>query len=162
MAANASERLHAIAARLKAEGQRGLQREMAGTMRTAARPLISAAEQAARERLPKSGGLNELVADRHTTVSVLTGPRSAGVRLKRPRKDAASYQTNRAYIYHPNRGAAERGLTRKDEEYWAPKQELPAAEGWWNDTLAEKSPEVTPLLVAEMNRVARRIQGGYY
>lgn len=144
----ASQRLHGIAARLRVEGQRGLAREMAGTMRAAAKPLVTAAEAAARSQLPKEGGLNELVAGRHTTVSVLTGARTAGVRLKRARKDAASYQSNRGFINHPTYG----------EMPWK-RQEIPAAAGWWTDTLAARSRAVTPLLIAEMNRVARRIQG---
>lgn len=145
----ASERLHAISVRMKAQGMSGMHRQMARTMRGAVKPLVTAVGAAARQQLPKSGGLNELVAGRHTTVSVMTaGARTAGVRMRRARKDSASYQTDRGYVFHKTFG----------EEPW--KQEpLPQAAGWWSTTLAQRSPAVTPVLVAEMNRVARKIQG---
>jgi hypothetical protein len=142
--------LHGIATRLRAEGQIGLQRDMAKTLRAAAQPLVRSAEEAARARLPKAGGLNELVADRHTTVSVLTGARTAGVRLRRARKDRASYQTNNGYVFHHTFG----------DDTWH-REQTPQSTGWWTNTLAEGSASVTPLLIAEMNRVARRIQDGY-
>jgi hypothetical protein len=145
---DASKRLHEIAARARAESPEML-RGMRKTFRVAAQPLIRSAEQAAREQLPKRGGLNELVAGRHTTVSTLTGARTAGVRLRRARKDAASYQSNRGFIHHKTFG----------EEPWE-RQEIPAAEGWWTNTMRTGSPAITPAIVAEMNRVARRIQDG--
>lgn len=126
-----------------------MRRGMNKTIRAAARPLVTAAEDAARQQLPKSGGLNELVADRHTTISILTGANTAGVRLKRARKDAASYQSNRGFIYHKTFG----------EEPWR-REEIPAAAGWWSDTMATGSRAVTPLIIAEMNRVGRIIQSG--
>jgi hypothetical protein len=127
-------------------------RGMRKTFRVAAQPLIRSAEQAAREQLPKRGGLNELVAGRHTTVATLTGPRTAGVRLRRARKDAASYQSNRGFIHHPPPGYINAGT-------WV-RQEIPAAEGWWTNTMRTGSPAITPAIIAEMNRVAVRIQAG--
>jgi hypothetical protein len=125
---------------------------MSATMRAAAKPLVKSAEEAARERLPKSGGLNELVASRHTRVSVLTGARTAGVRLRRGDR-GASYQTNRGYISHPTFG--------RPDSWVSPPQQVPEAAGWWTDTMRAGSPAITPLIVAEMNRVSRIIQGGY-
>lgn len=143
----ASERLHGIATRLRAEGQRGTQRHMYAVFRGAAQPLIRSAEVVAFQRLPRSGGLNRVVPDRHTAVSVLTGARTAGVRLKR--RDSASYQTNRGFIDHRTFG----------HEPWK-REELPGAAGWWDDTMRSGSAAVTPLLVKEMDRVGRFIQYG--
>lgn len=143
----ASEQLHLIATRLRAQGEGAMLRGMAKTIRGTAQPLVRSAEQSAREHLPRSGGLNELVAGRHTTVSVLTSARTAGVRLKRARKDAASRQTNRGYIYHHTWG----------HDPWK-KLELPEASGWWDKPMQAGSPVVTRAIVAEMNRVAREIQ----
>jgi hypothetical protein len=152
---DASKRLHEIAARARAESPEML-RGMRKTFREAAQPLIRSAEQAAREQLPKRGGLNQIVAGRHTTVSTLTGARTAGVRLRRARKDAASYQSNRGFIHHPTPS-----MLGYDRSYWDwIRQEIPAAEGWWTNTMRAGSPAITPAIVAEMNRVARRIQDG--
>jgi len=134
---------------------------MSRTIRKAAAPLVPAASAAARSRLPSEGGLNEIVADRHTIISVLTGARTAGVRLRRPRKDAASYQTNRGFIYHPTRAAIRDDLPRTDPDYWIkPAQRIPQAAGWWDDTMREGSAAVTPAIIRAMNETARYVQYG--
>jgi hypothetical protein len=145
----ASERLHGIATRLRAEGERGVARRMGRRIRVAAQPLARSADEAARQRLPHSGGLNELVADRQTRISVLTGARSAGVRLRRLRSDSAAYQTDHGYVHHRTFG----------RDPWE-RQELPGAAGWFTDTMRDGSPAITPVL-AEMNAIGREIQGGY-
>lgn len=143
----ASQRLHDIAARLRAEGQVGLQREMAATIRAGAQPLVAEVRGAAYVSLPKRGGLNEEQGNQKITVSVLTGPRTAGVRLRT--RTPGSMQTDQGYVRHPTPSGK-----------WV-QQEIPLARGWWSDTLARGSRRLTPALVATMNRVARRIQGGY-
>lgn len=148
----ASERLHGIATRLRAEGQRGLQRQMYGVLRGATAPLVDSVREAARERLPRSGGLNEQQADQAIRVSVTSGVRTAGVRIRT--RTTASVQTNSGYVRHPVFGR------RENPQDWQ-TQEIPGAAGWWTDTLRAGSAAITPLLVAELNRVARRIQGGY-
>lgn len=145
----ASERLHGIATRLRVEGERGLQREMYGVFRTVAQPLKDAARSAALQKLPKSGGLAQDVADQ-VTVRVTSGARTAGVSVRT--KTLGTTQTNSGYVRHPVFGA------------WLPNQpsqEIPGAAGWWTDALQPPSAAVTPLLIAEMNRVGRIIQGGY-
>lgn len=148
----ASTRLHGIAARLKAEGQRGLQLEMARTMRAAAQPLVTAVRSEATARLPKSGGLNLQQANQAIRVSVTTGARTAGVRIRT--RTRGSMQTDKGYVRHPVFGR------RENPQDWQTEQ-LPAARGWWSDTLATRSAAITPLIIAEMNRVGRIIQGGY-
>ena len=39
-------------------------------------------------------------------------------------------------------------------------QEIPAAKGWWSETLANGAPVVTPELLAVMERISAQIQGG--
>lgn len=145
----ASQRLHAIAAELKAQGERGLKRRMNSTLRAAAVPLVDAVREAAREKLPKKGGLNEQQAEQAIRVMVLSGARTAGVRIRTSTR--GSMQTDKGFVRHPVFGEWKPNM---------PSQQIPQATGWWSYTLYRKSPEVTPLILAEMNRVARQIQGG--
>jgi hypothetical protein len=152
MPGNGSRELAALAARLKATGNKGLRTQLLRGLKTGAAPLIVAVKDSAREKLPKGGGLNEQVAGQRVRVSVRTGARTAGVRLLTTAPDTA--QTNSGFVRHPvfNRRNAEgkRIFVR---------QELPNATGWWTDPLTAGAPLVTPELTAVMVRVAREIQG---
>lgn len=141
----ASQRLHAIAARLRAEGQIGVQREMAATLRAVAQPLVNEVRGAAYVSLPKRGGLNEEQGNQKITVSVLTGARTAGVRIRT--RTPGSLQTDQGFVRHPTPSGK-----------WV-RQEIPEARGWWSETLARGSRRLTPALVATMDRISRRIQG---
>lgn len=114
-------------------------------MRVGAQPLVPAVHDAARAELPKSGGLNELVAGQKITVSVRTGANTAGVRLIT--KASAARQAEEGAVWHPVWGHRDR---------WKPTDVRP---GYWSNTLTERSPEVTPALIAVMARVAGEIQG---
>lgn len=144
----ASVRLHAIMARLREEGERGQMLRVRRTLRGAAAPLVVSVRAAARERLPRSGGLNEEQASQPISVNVLTGSRSAGVRIRT--KTRGSMQTDQGYVRHP---------IPRNREIWV-QQDLPGAAGWWSDTLARGSAAVTPLLIAELNRAGAYIQDG--
>lgn len=149
--APASQRLHEIAARLKVEGNRGARLEMNRAIRAAAQPLVNAVRAEATARLPKSGGLNLEQANQAISVSVVTGSRSAGVRIRT--KTRGSMQTDKGYVRHPVFG-------RRDNSKDWQTQQIPGARGWWSDTLAARSAAMTPLIVAEMNRIARQITYG--
>lgn len=125
-------------------------RRVAATLRKGAGPLVPIVEGEADQRLPQSGGLADLVAGRRTTISVRTGVSTAGVRLLR--RDTASRQTNAGHIFHRTFGADPEVIPWK-------RQEIPGATGWWNDTLAEHSPAITPALEATLAEVAAEIQG---
>lgn len=148
MPSNASEQLHAIAAALKARGERGVKRELTAGLRLGAQPLVSAVRGAAAVSLPRRGGLNEWEADQRITVSVLTGsPRTAGVALRT--RTRGSMQTDNGYVRHRYFGT------------WypnAPSQQIPEAIGWWSKTLERESPAIRPLLVAVIEKVSGEIQ----
>lgn len=154
MAVSASERLHTIAARLRAEGEVGVQREMAAALRLAVRPLIAQVRGAAYVSLPRRGGLNEEQGNQRITTSVLTGARSAGVRLRT--RTRGSMQTDQGFVRHP---VPSRGAPRADWR-WV-QQEVPQAEGWWSKTLERESPALTPALVKVMDGISARIQRGF-
>lgn len=144
----ASLRLHAIATRMRVQGERGAQQEMVRDIRAATQPLIANVRGAAYVSLPKRGGLNEEQGNQRITVSVLTGARTAGVRIRTHTR--GSMQTDKGYVRHP--------VFRTGK--WA-QEEIPQATGWWSKTLARDSRAITPVIVKVMNRIARRIQGSY-
>jgi hypothetical protein len=149
-ASSGSAQLRAISLRLKAAGAGAYFNPIRAEIRSVARPLAEAAQAAARERLPRGGGLNEWVASQRITISVSTGQRTAGVRLQGPRRRRSGGQTNKGYVRHPVYGHIGR---------WAKEdQQIPGADGWWSDTLRERSAAVTPRIVAVINRVSRWVQ----
>lgn len=147
MAVDASAQLRAIAVRLREAGDTGNLNALRKSIRTSAAPLVSAVKEAAVEKLPHGGGLNEQVASQRVGVSIRTGARTAGVRLTTTAPDTS--QTDQGFVRHPVWGNRKR---------WV-QQSIPEAAGWWSQTLADKSPAVTPLIVAELERVAAYVQG---
>lgn len=139
-----AEKLVLIGKKLRAEANGPLRRRVGVALRAEARPLARKTADRAREVLPKAGGLNELVAGRHVTISVLTGANTAGVRMRK--KDAASYQTNRGFVSHKTYG----------DTPWQ-RLMLPEATGWWTKTLTDSAHEVVPALKAVIDKVAVEI-----
>jgi hypothetical protein len=149
MAGNGSAELAALAARLKATGSGGLRLQLLRGLKSGAAPLIPLVQQAARDQLPKSGGLNEQVASQKVSVSVRTGARTAGVRLTTTAPDTA--QTDAGFVRHPTFGRRGKGSWRT--------QQIPAAVGWWSKTLAASAPKVAPEMNRVLAEVAAQLQG---
>lgn len=151
-ARNGSMELHALAARLKAEGDGALRLQMLRGLKEAAKPLVKDVHDAAEAKLPKRGGLNDQVAGQKVTVSVRTGARTAGVRLVTRAPDTA--QADQGFVRHPvfNRrnGAGKRIFVR---------QEVPHAAGWWSQTLANSGSTVTARLLRVMTDVGAQLRG---
>lgn len=148
---DASRRLSVIAAKLKAEGDRGLTNRTRRALRAVGTPLKDQVRQAARDQLPKSGGLNEHVAGQRITVSVPLGLRTATVRLRMPFIDAV--ESNKGFIRHPVYADAS-----KPRKEWAwVQQEIPNASGFWTRTLLRAAPEVTAALMTVMREVDAEI-----
>lgn len=147
--AGASEQLRSIAVALKstADGA-ALKRELTSGIRAATVPLKSAVTAAALRQLPRGGGLNQQVAGQKITTSVLTGARTAGVRLKTTAPDTK--QTDSGYVRHPT-------FRRRGPGQWR-TQQIPLAQGWWTTTLSIHSVEVTPVILAVMESTAAKIQ----
>jgi hypothetical protein len=148
---DASAELRALGVRLKAEGASGLRLEMLRGLKESAAPLVPLVKQAAVDQLPKGGGLNQQVAGQRVTVSVSTSARSAGVRLKTTAPD--TQQTDSGFVRHPVFG-------KNNNRKWQ-TQSIPAAVGWWSQTLAKESGlRVTAGLVLVIRRVNSRIERG--
>lgn len=113
---------------LKANGQKDMRKRLHAGAKKAVKPVIPKARAAARARLPKAGGLNELVAKSPIRTQVRTSKNNYGVRITVGSKNAAR-STNRGQVRH-----------RKDDvpkEMWT-AQDVPA--GWFDDTTKAEEP----------------------
>jgi len=142
-----AEQLAALGVRLKTAGDGGLRIKLLRGIKAGADPLVGAVYYAALNQLPKRNGLNVQVAKQKVTVTVRTSTRTAGVRLSTTRPDTR--QTDSGYVRHPVFG---RGT-------WV-KQEIPAAKGWWSETLKRESPKITGDVLAVMEEVSLELQRG--
>jgi len=144
--ANAEFELPVLAARLKAAGAVTIRAEMVAGLRAVAKPMVPLLQQSARDRLPKSGGLNEVVASKKPKVSVRTTGRTAGVRI---RSQVKGNYTNTGTWRHPVFG------DRKD---WK-EQTYDAGAGWWDDTIKEHGDEATAAAQGVLRAVGRQVMG---
>lgn len=147
MPGNGSAQLRVIAAHCKAAGSRGLLNRTRATIRVEAQPLVAAAKQEALARLPKSGGLNRQVASQRWTVSVLTGARTAGVRLRTKAPDTD--QSDEGFVRHPTFGRRGAGDWRR--------QDIPQAKGWASDTVQKYGPALAASMVRQLDAAAAEI-----
>jgi hypothetical protein len=139
------EQLTILGARLKKAGAGDLRLDLLRGLRAAAKPLIAEAHQAARDQLPKRGGLNERVAKDSITVRNRLSGKQVGVRIVTTKSETRG--ANRGKIRHPVFG---------DREKWV-TQEYEPAKGWFDDTLRNGAPEVQAEMVKVMQEVAFRL-----
>jgi hypothetical protein len=115
---------------------RSLRAQLLAGIRVGTKPMVDAARQAARDELPKHGGLNEYVASSLIgTYTRTTGPQ-VGIRIG-VRKGAGSHKAwgaNKGLIRHP---VFARGDLTRDRWRWV-DQKVPA--GWFDDTLRKATP----------------------
>lgn len=123
-----------------------LRSQLLAGIRAGTKPAIEATRQAARDSLPKRGGLNEYVAATQITSStLLTGPR-VGVRIGVKKGQHKAVGANRGRLRHPVFGKWLEGQ---------PDQQLPGnAIGWFDLTLRREAPKTVVPLLAAMERVA--------
>jgi hypothetical protein len=145
--ADASAQLRAIALKLRAAGEREILNGVRRELRIIAAPAVEAVRAKARADLPKSGGLNDEQADQPITVSVLSGARTAGVRIRTKR--LGSMQTDAGYVRHPIFGKWRKGQK---------SQSLPQAAGWFSDTLAHEGDAVAVALEARIDAINAEIE----
>ena len=137
MPSDASSQLRAIAVQLKAAGDGDIRLALTRGLRSGAAPLIPLVKTSAMQKLPRAGGLNAQVAGQRVSVSVRTSAATAGVRLTTTAPDTA--MTDAGFVRHPTFGRRGKGQWRT--------QQIPAAKGWWSDTLAKSDPIVTAVLL---------------
>jgi hypothetical protein len=137
-----------LSKRMKAAGQTELRKELHRAMRNAAKPLIPQVREAARGSLPKRGGLNERIARKPYRAQVRTGAKTAGVRIAGSKVDP---RINQGRVWHPVFG---RRLP-------IPPQQVPAARGYFDDTLRGSGPAVRNELRRTLVSFAEQIAAGF-
>lgn len=125
----------ALSKRLKQVGEGEMRKELHKAMRDAAKPLIPKVRQAAMKDLPSAGGLNRRIAKKPLRAQQRTGARTAGVRIVGTKVDP---RINEGRVWHPVFGDRKPGAI----------QPVPAAKGYFTDTLAEAGPEVRDEILA--------------
>lgn len=140
------EQLAVIGARLQLAGNVTLRRELLHGLRAAAKPMVQEAHQAARDQLPKRGGLNERVARAPILVrNRLSGGPQVGVRLVTTATDTRT--TNEGRWRHPVFGHRDRWV---DQSYGP-------AQGWFSETLARAAPEARKQILAAIEKTALEV-----
>ena len=146
--------LRRLALQTKATGERGLMTTTRRNIRGAASPATAAVPAYERAVLPKTGGLNEWVASTPVKVSILTGPKTAGVLVRQSKKGRTRP--------HDLRKMNEEGIVRhpvfadpnkfRKEWTWVEQTGLPT--GWWEKSLVPIQAEVTAAMVAVLREAA--------
>jgi hypothetical protein len=140
-----------LSKRLKEAGGSGrgsLRSEMHKAVKKAAKPLPKAVKDAAREKLPKRGGLNRVIAKRTPSVTTRTGATTAGVRIQDKKTDPRMSTQGR--IYHPVFGRSGSDVV----------QIQPEIKGYFDETLKDEAPEVRDAIVEVLADFAQQITKG--
>ena len=135
-----SRDLRDLQRKMKAMDAKALKRELNKALRDEGRPLIAQARDAARDGLPRRGGLAERIATRPMTISVTTG------RVRIRVKGTDSRATDRGRLRHPVFG----------NDWWVTQSIRP---GWFTNRMREKAPGVRVGLVSVVDKFSRRVEG---
>jgi hypothetical protein len=136
----------AVSKRLKAAGNTGLRRELNKNIRKAAKPVINETRKAARARLPKRGGLADLVAAEPQRVQVRTGAKTYGVRIVVGKRRGGARGADRGVVRHPVFGGGT----------WVSQ---PVPPGWFTETARQKAPEARKDVLEALQAVKRQVVG---
>jgi hypothetical protein len=137
---------------LKAAGQTELRKELHKAVRDAAKPLVPKVRQAAREKLPTTGGLNERIAKKPYRAQARTGVKTAGVRITGSKVDPRINDQGR--VGHPVFGR--KGKAKNGGKNFV-VQTVPTAKGYFDETLSREGPAVREAVVRTMSDFTDRI-----
>lgn len=151
-----ADKLAKVGKALREAGDKELKKELTRGMRAAAKPMVAEAKRAAKDKLPRHGGLNARVARSRMTVQVRTSGRRLGVRIAaNGPKEAGGRSLN---IRALNRGEFKHPVWARgprDKWVWAEQSIEP---GWFDDTLTRQRPRVQGELIKAIDAVARRVE----
>jgi hypothetical protein len=123
-----------------------LRAQLLGAIRVASKPAVAAVKDAARDQLPKSGGLNEYVAKERISSSTRLSGRQAGVRI-RAQSSTSNWGDGQTQVRHPVFGHRNRK--------WA-ETKLPNP-GWFTETLQRQQPLVAAQVLVAMKAVQAEV-----
>lgn len=130
---------------LKQAGKTELRKQLNKGMKDAAKPLIPLTRQAARDRLPRRGGLAAQVARTPQRVQVRTGAATAGVRLVVGKTGSGARGADQGVIRHPTFGHRDRWVSQKVDA------------GWFTETILHNKHRVLPEVKKAMERVVAEV-----
>lgn len=135
----------ALSKRLKAAGEGDLRKALNKGLREAAKPLIGKTRAAARQKLPRRGGLAALVAKEPQRVQVRTG-NSAGVRVVVGKSRGAAQAADRGVVRHPVFG----------RDTFVEQKVDP---GWFSETAQDEAPAIRDDVADVLEDFTRRVSG---
>lgn len=127
---------------------RSLRAQLLAGIRVGTKPMVDAARQAARDELPKHGGLNEYVASSLIgTYTRTTGPQ-VGIRIGVSKGTGShkAWGANKGAIRHPVFGVWRPNV---------PDQKVPA--GWFDDTLRKATPAAVEAVTKTCELIAAEL-----
>jgi hypothetical protein len=113
-----AEQLAELADLLKRVGGNELRKDMLRGLREAGKPLARAAEEAARAKLPRGGGLNEWVAGSKFAIRTKTTGKSAGIRVVATKRGHDLVGMNEGVVRHPVFGGPGWSVTKIKPRWW--------------------------------------------
>src|SRR5882757_3447026 len=129
MKVTGADRLARLGAALKDAGDKDMRRELFKAMQRAAKPMKAAARTAAREHLPRRGGLGERVAGSKFSAKTSASGKNPGLRIIGA-GDLDLPALDRGRVRHPVFG---------NRHNWV-NQQIPV--GWFTNAMNEKAPAV--------------------
>ncbi len=129
---------------LKAAGETELRKQLNKQLKAAVKPVIKTTRAEARKRLPKRGGLADLVAKAPQRVRVRTGATTAGVSLVVAKSNSGARGANRGTVRHPVPGT-NRFVDQK------------VTPGWFDDPAKEAHPDLVEAAREAIDDVAKQI-----
>jgi hypothetical protein len=145
-----AEELAALSRRLKAAGDKGLQRELSKGIAKAMEPLKRELPASARSHLPRRGGLGNLVAQSKVRTSRRNSGRAVGLRLQAANPNLQLRKLDDGELKHPVFRRAGRPVV------WVTQ---PVRPGWFTDPTQAAAPVVRAQVQAAMSAVAAQIDG---
>lgn len=149
-----AEQLRALSRDLKAAGSpaRGLRVEILRAMRLAAKPMVAAAKQSARDVLPHKGGLNTYVADgaKIAARNRVATTNTVGMRIVATEGGVRLEGMDQGKVRHPVFG---------NRKVWR-SQTIP--DGWFSKPLNAFAPMVQAEVLMAMDIIGRRIEKGIF
>lgn len=144
-----AQQLAALAAKLKAEGNGDLRKELLREIRGSAKKAIPDVRQSAFRTLPKRGGLAKRVGDQAFGVQTRLSGSSASVRLAgKGMKELRDI--DRGHLRHPVFG---------DREKWKAQAVTP---GFFTNAIARRAPSIRKDIEKAMGGIARKVTGGFF
>lgn len=142
-----AQKLKAVYADLKEMGDGKLRRELTKAIREATKPAKDAVKASALDKLPKRGGLADLVAASRVTNVIKLGSKTAGVQIKAINAGDNIRATDAGHVRHPVYG---------NRAVWKNQDVTP---GWFTEPVEQSAPAVRAAVIKALDDMASRIHG---